>query len=243
MNAQYSDNKSIVEVILSSKNIQDLLVSASKMWEFAASVFYIIVNRADIFIFDNHLLVFRFIYVSINQPAEYIITLVPLTVKTEHCAELVVDVHFIIRINKKHSYTSSPWSGSEMWTVSGTVQQHLDSFQRQQHCWLWARRIMAALNPGRWNNAWIWAQRNAAAEWLDSNDVSKRVQVETEDTMLCEIHTTCLPRTSLSFRNHRILAAGLLPGVVHVRVMVSPSMAGLVIPVISGRPGTPVVEI
>lgn len=60
--------------------------------------------------------------------------------------------------------------------------------------------------------------------------------------MLCEIHTTCLPWTSLSFRNHRMLAAGLLPDVVHVRVITSPSIAGLVNPVISGRPGTPVVH-
>lgn len=64
----------------------------------------------------------------------------------------------------------------------------------------------------------------------------------TEDTMLCEIHTTCLPWTSLSFRNHRILAAGLLPGAVHVSVSTSPSMAGLVNPVMSGRPGTPMVH-
>lgn len=64
----------------------------------------------------------------------------------------------------------------------------------------------------------------------------------TEDTMLCEIHTTCLPWTSLSFRNHRMLAAGLLPVVVHVSVITSPSIAGLVNPVISGRPGTPVVH-
>ncbi len=63
-----------------------------------------------------------------------------------------------------------------------------------------------------------------------------------EDTLLCEIHTTCLPWTSLSFRNHRMLAAGLLPDVVHVKVMTSPSVAGLVNPVISGRPGTPVVH-
>lgn len=39
-----------------------------------------------------------------------------------------------------------------------------------------------------------------------------------------------------------MVAAGLLPDVVHVRVMTSPSMAGLVKPVISGRPGTPVVH-
>lgn len=64
----------------------------------------------------------------------------------------------------------------------------------------------------------------------------------TEDTMLCEIHTTCLPWASLSFRNHRMLAAGLLPEVVHVSVIMSPSMAGLVNPVISGRPGTPVLH-
>lgn len=63
-----------------------------------------------------------------------------------------------------------------------------------------------------------------------------------EDTMLCEIHTPFLPWTSLSFRNHRMLAAGLLPVVVHVRVIKSPSMAGLVNPVISGRHGTPVVH-
>ena len=37
-----------------------------------------------------------------------------------------------------------------------------------------------------------------------------------------------------------MLAAGLLPDVVHVRVITSPSMAGLANPVISGRPGTPV---
>lgn len=64
----------------------------------------------------------------------------------------------------------------------------------------------------------------------------------TDDKMLCEIHTTCLPWTSLSFLNHRMLAAGLLPEVVHVRVITSPSMAGLVNPVISGRPGTPVLH-
>lgn len=39
-----------------------------------------------------------------------------------------------------------------------------------------------------------------------------------------------------------MLAAGLLPEVVHVKVITSPSMAGLVNPVISGRPGTPVLH-
>lgn len=39
-----------------------------------------------------------------------------------------------------------------------------------------------------------------------------------------------------------MLAAGLLPDVMHVRVISSPSMAGLVNPVISGRLGTPVVH-
>lgn len=77
------------------------------------------------------------------------------------------------------------------------------------------------------------------ADQFDSNEVSETVQMETGDTALGGIHTTCLPWTSLSFRNHRMLAAGLLPEVVHVRVITSPSMAGLVNPVISGRPGTP----
>lgn len=63
-----------------------------------------------------------------------------------------------------------------------------------------------------------------------------------EDTMPCEIHTTCLPWTSLSFLNHWMLAAGLLPEVVHVSVITSPSRAGLVNPVISGRPGAPVLQ-
>lgn len=58
--------------------------------------------------------------------------------------------------------------------------------------------------------------------------------------MLYKIHSARLPWTSLSFRSHWILAAGLLPVVVHVSVIMSPSMAGLVNPVISGRPGTPV---
>lgn len=39
-----------------------------------------------------------------------------------------------------------------------------------------------------------------------------------------------------------MVAAGLLPDVVHVRVTTSPSIAGLVKPVISGRPGTPAVH-
>lgn len=39
-----------------------------------------------------------------------------------------------------------------------------------------------------------------------------------------------------------MLAAGLLPDVVHVRVITSFSMAGLVNPVISGRLGTPVMH-
>lgn len=78
--------------------------------------------------------------------------------------------------------------------------------------------------------------------WVDSNDASERMHVVTEDTLLCEIHTTCLPWTSSSFRNHRMLAAGLLPEVVHIRVTMSPSIAGLENPVISGRTGTPVLQ-
>lgn len=73
---------------------------------------------------------------------------------------------------------------------------------------------------------------NAAADWLD-------IHVP-EDATLYKIHTARLPWTSLSFRSHWILAAGLLPVVMHVSVIMSPSMAGLVNPVISGRPGTPV---
>lgn len=75
---------------------------------------------------------------------------------------------------------------------------------------------------------------NAAAEWLD-------IHVP-EDTALYKIHTARLPWTSLSFRSHWILAAGLLPVVEHVSVIMSPSMAGLANPVISGCPGTPVLS-
>lgn len=50
------------------------------------------------------------------------------------------------------------------------------------------------------------------------------------------------PWTSLSFRNQRMEAAGLLPDVVHVSVITSPSMAGLVNPVISGLAGTPAMD-
>lgn len=80
--------------------------------------------------------------------------------------------------------------------------------------------------PGQRNDAQTPAQ-------CDSNEVSQRLRrpVQTK--------TMRLPWTSLSLRNHRMLAAGLLPEVVHVRVITSPSMAGLVNPVISGRPGTP----
>lgn len=59
---------------------------------------------------------------------------------------------------------------------------------------------------------------------------------------MCQRGAPHLPWTSLSFRNHRMLAAGLLPNVVHVRVTSSPSRAGLVKPVISGRAGTPEVS-
>lgn len=178
---------------------------------------------------------------SLNQPAEYIITLVPLTENRTLCRTCCwCTLSFIIRIDKKHPYMSSPWSGSEMWTAPPQSSNIWTASSDSSNAGCepgesWHRQTL-----GRWNNAWIWAQRNAAAEWLDSNDVSKRVQVVTEDTMLCEIHAACLPWTSLSFRNHRMLAAGLLPDVVHVRVIRSPSMAGLVNPVISGRPGTPV---
>lgn len=47
------------------------------------------------------------------------------------------------------------------------------------------------------------------------------------------------PLTSFSFLNQRRSAAGLLPWVMQVRVMWSPSMAGLVGPSISGIAGTP----
>lgn len=48
-----------------------------------------------------------------------------------------------------------------------------------------------------------------------------------------------LPLISFSFLNHLMSAAGLLPEVTHVRVMCSPSKAGLVKPLISGFSGTP----
>jgi len=78
--------------------------------------------------------------------------------------------------------------------------------------WSVQQRLTASKNR-QWNNAWIWAQSNKDPR---------------------------LPWTSLSFRNHLMLAAGLLPDVVHVSVISSPSMAGSVNPVIAGRPGTPV---
>lgn len=77
--------------------------------------------------------------------------------------------------------------------------------------------------------------------------------VLTQDQDLCENVKLCyvsnrdefhsmaiyIPCTSLSFLNHRMSAAGLLPDVMHVSVTSSPSTAGLVKPVISGFSGTP----
>lgn len=78
--------------------------------------------------------------------------------------------------------------------------------------------------------------KDAAAEWLD-------IPVPEETNASYDSHRTArLPWTSLSFRSHWILAAGLLPVVVQVSVIMSSSVAGLVIPVISGRAGTPVVS-
>lgn len=74
-------------------------------------------------------------------------------------------------------------------------------------------------------------KKNAATEGLD---------IHVQEDTLCKIHTAHLPCTSSLFRSHWILAAGLLPVVVHVSVIMSPSMAGRVNPVISGRPGIPV---
>lgn len=57
---------------------------------------------------------------------------------------------------------------------------------------------------------------------------------------LCHVTWWCdVPLTSFSFRNQRRSAAGLLPWVMHVRVMWSPSKAGFVMPSISGFSGTP----
>lgn len=52
-------------------------------------------------------------------------------------------------------------------------------------------------------------------------------------------HRCDVPLTSFSFLNQRRSAAGLLPCVMQVRVMWSPSMAGFVRPSISGFSGTP----
>lgn len=55
---------------------------------------------------------------------------------------------------------------------------------------------------------------------------------------LCR-HRCYIPLISFSFLNQRRSAAGLLPWVMQVRVMWSPSMAGFVRPSISGFSGTP----
>lgn len=119
--------------------------------------------------------------------------------------------------------------------------------RQQPRYWPHARQLNAPANPppppGQGNNAQTPVQWPAAAQLtsLDSNEVSaKTLQMENRTTRHPGGNRAArLPWTSLSFRNHRMLAAGLLPEVVHVRVIMSPSMAGLVNPVISGRPGTP----
>lgn len=126
-------------------------------------------------------------------------------------------------------------------------RQHRERRRQQRQRWPQARQFTAPAKtlPGQRNNARTRVQCTAAAAAaaeLTNLTVMKslrRCKWKHGDTALGGIHTTCLPWTSLSFRNHRMLAAGLLPEVVHVRVITSLSMAGLVNPVISGRPGTP----
>lgn len=48
-----------------------------------------------------------------------------------------------------------------------------------------------------------------------------------------------IPLTSLSFLNHLMSAAGLLPDVLQVSCILSPSITGEVNPVICGFSGTP----
>lgn len=143
-------------------------------------------NTRHLDFLDGHLQ-YRVIDLSIYQP-ECIITLVLPTDEAKLCAGFVVDVHLLYNWNQYQGllyvFTLVRW-----WNVDSyaTVQQHLDSVQwQQQQRWLRARSIIALLKPRRWNNAWIWAQRSAAAEWLDSDDVSERDRALPEDTTLSE---------------------------------------------------------
>lgn len=131
----------------------------------------------------------------------------------------------------------TPLSQNEMRTAP--LQTTAATLATSQAVW---RQLQKAL-PGQRNNAQTRAQWTAAAraDQFDSNEVSATaMQMGSDDAAPgWGYQAARLPWTSLSFRNHRMLAAGLLPEVVHVRVITSPSMAGLVNPVISGRPGTP----
>lgn len=71
---------------------------------------------------------------------------------------------------------------------------------------------------------------------LNTNLTPLNVRVAIPDT---DINSRFVPLTSFSFLNQRRSAAGLLPWVMQVRVMWSPSMAGFVRPSISGFSGTP----